>query len=959
MPKGNIEAIYRLSPLQEGLLFHTLYAPESGVYFEQYTCTLHGDLTIAAFERAWQEVVDRHTALRTLFTWEQRDKPLQIVRAKVTVPWEHQDWRGFSPEAQQERLLALLHTDRERGFTLDQAPLMRFTCVRLDQDTHQFIWSFHHLLLDGWSMRLVLKEVFRAYDNQRQRRMLSFRSVSAPERPRPRSYQEYIAWLQQQDRAGAEAFWRRELEGFTSPTRLTVERGTPSMGHGDAQQESDLPAATTTALQSMARTHQLTLNTLIQGAWALLLSRYSGEDDVVFGATVSGRSASLTGIEDMVGLFINTLPVRVRMASHDAIVPWLSAIQTRQIEMRQYEHSALVDIQKWSDVPPGQQLFESIVVFENHPLDAAPGEDGSLQLRQATYVERSHYPLALLVVPGARLQLMLIYDSGHFDAAIISRMLGHLQALLEGMATHPDWRLADVPLLTDTERQQMLVAWNDTHADYPRELCMHHLLAQQARRTPNAIAVIGSGAQLTYEALHRRANRLAHYLQTRGVGPEVYVGICLERGIDMIVALVAVLKAGGAYVPIDPTSPAERLAFILEQTQAPVLLTSTSTVDHQGVSLGHDALAIVDLDADWERIAREPDTDPNCEATPQHLAYIIYTSGSTGQPKGVQVTHQNLVHSTSARMHYYPEPPTSFLLLSSFAFDSSVAGIFWTLCQGGALVLPPPQIEQDMEQLGALIAEHRITHMLSLPSLYQLLLEHAVPSTLQSLHTVMVAGEACPQYVALQHQQRLPNTILYNEYGPTEATVWCTVYAIPIQGGGAQIPIGRPIANTRVYLLDAQGQPVPVGVPGEIYVGGEGLARGYLHSPELTAERFVRPTCAHISDTRLYRTGDLGRYLPDGTIEFLGRIDHQIKIRGYRVEPEEIEAVLDQHPAVRESIVVATDNAGDDASTSNQTDTAALTALLATLDATTADDLLSAIEGLSEDAVETLLAHGV
>ncbi|MEE8304638.1 MAG: amino acid adenylation domain-containing protein, partial [Candidatus Tectomicrobia bacterium] len=532
------------------------------------------------------------------------------------------------------------------------------------------------------------------------------------------------------------------------------------------------------------------------------------------------------------------------------------------------------------------------------------------------------------------------------------------RTLLAGMATNHAQRIADVPLLTEEERHLILVEWNDTQVDYPRDWCIHHLFDHQTEQTPNSIAVAFLEEKLTYAELNRRANQLAHYLQSLGVGPEVCVGVCMERSIDMIVGIFAVLKAGGAYVPIDPNYPEERLSVILENTQAPVLLTLQSSLDTRHALLVNHPCQAVCLDTAWERIAGEPETNPVSEVTPQNLAYAIYTSGSTGQPKGVQVTHQNLVHSTYARLHYYPEPPTRFLLLSSFAFDSSVAGIFWTLCQGGALILPQERLEQDIEQLGSLIAEHRISHMLTLPSLYNLLLEHVAPHKLQSLQIVMVAGEACPKEAVLRHHMLMPNTTLYNEYGPTEGTVWCTAYQIPTNVAGSQIPIGRPIANMRVYLLDAHGQPVPIGVPGELYIGGDGLARGYLHRPDLTDERFVRPAFSDVG-TRLYRTGDLARYLPDGNIEFLGRIDHQIKIRGYRVELEEIEAVLAQHPAVRETVVVAREEARIPAGRTNHEETEALAGQLSAMDEKTADDLLAAIERLSAEAVEIFLAHGV
>lgn len=946
MRKDNIEAIYPLSSTQEGILFHTLYSPKTGLYFEQFTSELAGELDITAFESSWRQVVARHSALRTLFTWEKRSKPLQIVREKVELAWEHLDWREFSAEVQRERLAALLETDKERGFKLDQAPLMRFALIQLEQHSYQFVWSFHHLLLDGWSMRLVLKEVFAIYE--------ALCSAQVPELKYPRPYKDYITWLQQQDLSKAEFFFTQELKGFTEPTCLPVERDMGNREEGYRQEQIALSEATTTALQRIARTHNLTLNTVVEGAWALLLNRYSCEEDIVFGATVTCRPASLNGIEDAVGLFINTLPVRVQVKSNDLMLPWLQALQAKQVEMREYEYSPLVQINKWSEVPSGQPLFESIIVFENHPLDVALIEEASLKLRNAQYLERSNYPLAVVVVPEEQLQLIIIYDNTRFERVTISRMLGHLRTLLEGMASNLDREISALPLLTEEERNLILVDWNETKEEYPNHLCIHQVIEQQMEKEPNAKAVVFGGEELTYRELNSRANRLAHLLQSLGVCPDICVGLCVERTIEMIVGILAILKAGGAYVPIDPTYPQDRLAFMLENTQASVLLTTKEIVDKHVISIDSNPCKIAYLDTDSEQIAANPETNPESQVAPQNLAYVIYTSGSTGKPKGVEISHQNLVHSTYARMHYYPKPVNRFLLLSSFAFDSSVAGIFWTLCQGGTLILPPQRIEQDMSQLGDLIAQRGISHMLCLPSLYNLLLEHVDTSHLQSLQSVIVAGEACPMEVVQRHYSFIPECKFYNEYGPTEGTVWSTVYEALATEFGSHVPIGRPIANMQVFLLDTNGQPVPVGVPGELYIGGAGLARGYCNRHELTDEFFLHSSINDLTNVRLYKTGDMARYLPDGNIVFLGRKDHQVKIRGYRVELEEIEGALKQYPGVHEAVVVARDDNGR----ANHEEEKVLAEQLSALDKKIANELLMNIEELSEEAAEMLLAHG-
>ena len=967
MKMENVEDIYPLSPTQEGLLFHTLNAPRSGVYFNQYHCLLCGNLNRAAFKQAWQAVVDRHTILRTAFVWEGLDEALQVVRQRVEIPWEHQDWGGLSPVDQQTRLETFLRTDRGRGFELGGAPLMRLALIQLGQDLHQFIWSFHHLLLDGWSMRLALNEVFALYEAFCRGEKLHLKAT--------RPYRDYIAWLQGQNLPEAETFWKQRLKGLTAPTDLKVESGkwkveddddSPAALRGSYdEQQTELPETTTAALGSMARGHRLTLNTLVQGAWTLLLHRYSGENDVVFGATVSGRPADLAGVEDMVGLFINTLPVRVQVSPEASLLPWLKALQTQQVEISQYEASPLVEVQGWSEVPRGQPLFESILVFENHPVDVASPASGGLEIRDARYIEQSNYPLAVLVVPGERLQLIIIYDSTRFQAATIARMLGHLGTLLEGIAATPEGRLSDsgetedaalcnIPLLTQGERDRLLVEWNQTQADYPKDVSIHRFFEAQAGETPNGSAVVFEGTQLTYRELNIRANQLAHRLRSLGVGPGSLVGICMERSLEMIVGMLGTLKAGGAYVPLDPTYPQERLAFMLEDTQAPVLLTQQKLADQLPKHRAH----LCCVDTDWRDIAHESDENPASQASSDELAYVIYTSGSTGKPKGVMVTHRNLVHSTSARIIYYPEPVASFLLLSSFAFDSSVAGIFWTLCHGGTLVLPQQGLEQDVGQLATLIDKNQVSHTLCLPSLYRLLLTYVERRQLASLRTVIVAGEACPTDLIEHHNEVLPQTDLYNEYGITEVSVWSTVYKMPPQVVGTHIPIGRPIANTQIYLLDAYLQPVPIGVPGEMYIGGDGLTPGYLNRPDLTAEKFIRHPFSSNPEASLYKTGDLARYLPDGNIEFLGRIDQQVKIRGYRIELEEIEEALKQHPALRDAAVIARDERGEIDDSMNLEDTEGLMTQMLSLGEADADGLLAEIERLSEDEVDAILAYG-
>ena len=901
-----VEDSYQLSPMQQGMLFHSLYAPQSGVDIEQMICDLHENLDVPSFEDAWQQVVERHTILRTSLSWEGLDKPLQKVHRHIKLPVEQQDWRDLSTEQQESRLEKFLQSDRQRGFNLAKAPLMRLSLFRLAEGDYQLIWTFHHSLLDGRSFPLVLKEVFAFYEAKRQGQNLWL------EQPRP--YRDYIKWLQQQNLSQAEAFWRQILKGFTAPTPLVVappSRGVPSLTEAHGREKIQLSEAATTALSSFAQEHDLTLNTLVQGAWSLLLSRYSGEEDVVFGATRAGRRSTLEGADSMIGNFINTLPVRVGVSPEMSVLPWLKQLRAEQIAVRKYERTPLLAIQGWSDVPQGTPLFESILVFENYLLNSIlRAQGGGWEKREFRYMGQTNYPLTVIAYSGTGLILEISYDRHHFNNRTITRMLGHFKSLLEGMVADPKQRLSELPLLTDRERNQLLIDWNQTAADYPREKCVHQLFEEQVKRTPDAVAVVYEEKQLTYSELDRKANQLARYLQKLGVGPAVLVGICVERSLEMVVGLLGILKAGGAYVPLDPVYPPERLSFLLEDSRAPVLLTQERFRESLPV---HEA-QVVCLDADWEKVAREGIENLTGRATAEDLAYVIYTSGSTGRPKGVMIEHRSLVnHLCWVNECLLNDEVDSLPLVTGLFFDASLKQLFAPLLRGSKVwALPVELLTQPAAFLQALGTQAKVG-INCIPSLWKTLLDaicsgQALIPT-ENLACIYIGGEQLSEELVNRTLGALPHIQIWNLYGPTEATVNASVARIV---SASDVTIGRPIANTQIYILDSHLQPVPIGVAGELCIGGDGLARGYLDRPELTKEKFIPNPFSDYPTARLYRTGDLGRYLEDGKIEFLGRIDHQIKIRGYRVELGEVETVLTEHRSVREAVVVAReDEPGD------------------------------------------------
>ena len=896
----NIESIYPLSPMQEGMLFHSLYAPESGVYFEQLVYTISGNLNISAFKQAWQRVVDRHAALRTLFIWENLKKPLQIVQKQVNLPWPEYNWQLLSSTEQEKQLENLLTAEQKQGFKLDQAPLMRFILIQINEDTFQFIWNSNHLLIDGWSTPIVLKEAFAFYE------VLDKREDVFLEPARP--YEDYIDWLQKQDLSQAEAFWRQTLKGFTAPTPLVLDQARKNIAHQHGTYDEyhfQLSAKVTSALQSLPRQQHFTLSTLVQGAWALLLSRYSGETDVVFGATVSGRPPALSGAESMVGMFINTLPVRVQLSGESGLLPLLRQLQTQQVEREQYSYSPLVKIQEWSEVPRGGSLFESILVFENYPVDTFLQNlvlgDNSLKILNRRSIERTNYPLTIAVMPGKNLSVKTCYNTDLFSRDAIIRLAGHFQTLLEGIVADPEQRVLELPLLTETERHQIVVEWNDTASEYPRDRCIHELFETQAERTPDAIAVAGNGRQLSYADLNRRANQLAHYLKGEGVGPEVFVGVYMERSPEMVVGLLGILKSGGAYVPLDPAHPGARVAFMMKEAGMGILLTQGDLVD----TLPAEGMRVISLERDWPKIAQEGTENPINRAAVDHLAYLIYTSGSTGRPKGIQVEHGSLLNLVFWHQRAFGVSAWDRATqVATPAFDASVWELWPYLTAGASIHIPDDETRGSAEGLRDWLVTEGLTISFLPTPLAEMMLSLEWPSEVP-LRTLLTGGDKL-------HQRPGPGLPfdLVNNYGPTENTVVTTSGVVaPVDGFQGVPSIGRPIANVQTYVLDRYLKPVPIGVAGELHIGGDGLARGYLNRPDLTLEAFISNPFSNDPGARLYKTGDLARYLPDGNIEFIGRIDHQVKIRGFRIELGEIEVVLNEHPEVQESVVLTREDA--------------------------------------------------
>ncbi len=890
----NIQDIYPLSPMQQGMLFHSLYSPESGVYLEQLSCILQGQLNIPAFQQAWQHVVDRHDILRTAFFWDKTEQPLQVVYRQVTLPLAQLDWQDKTTDVQQQQWQQLVQSIRQQGLDLNQSPLMHLVLVKLSNDCYRLLWSHHHLLMDGWSLPLLLQEVLISYQALDLNQTINL--------SRSHGYGRYIQWLANQDMDKAKQFWQSYLQGFVTPTPCFIDTLPKEEPSSETQQHVALSPEHSQALEQRVRQHKITLNGLVQAVWALVLSRYSGEDDVVFGSVVAGRPPELTGVESMIGLFINTLPIRFRLDIQQSLLSVIQKQQQQQAEMRQYEYTPLAQIQQWSSIESGQALFESVLVFENYPVEAAlTQQQSNLSISEVESKETTNFPLTLQVSPGKQLILELKYQAKRFAKAPILRLLGHLEQVLIQVIDKITQPMSQLSLLTKAEFQQITMDWNQTQIHYEQPECLQQLFEQQLIKTPEAIALRFEDHCLSYRQLEEQANQLAHHLQKLGIQANDKVGVFTLRSIEMVVALYAILKAGAAYLPLDPDYPADRLEYMLDDAKVAIVLTHQLALNKLPNYPGE--LLILDDDSYLQQQDDYPVTRPELRSTHKDLAYVIYTSGSTGKPKGTLVSHKAIINRLLWMQQTYQLTASDKVLQKTpYSFDVSVWEFFWPLFTGASLVIAKPEGHKDPDYLNQIIQTEQITTLHFVPSMLSLFLQATTTAQSTSLKYVICSGEALPLEYQHRFFQVLPQVELHNLYGPTEAAVDVTWWQCRADNPYNSVPIGKPIANTRCYILDVAGHPVPIGVPGELLLGGVQLAEGYLNRPELTAEKFI----AHpwLEGERLYRTGDLTRYLPDGNIEYIGRIDFQVKLRGLRIELGEIETVLNQLDGIKETAVI-------------------------------------------------------
>ena len=905
---GEVQNVYPLTPMQKGMLFHNLLESGKGSYFEQASFDLQGDLDFEVFKQSLEQLFQKYDVLRTNFYTGWKDTPLQVVYKKKRVDVQAADLRELNKQQREGYIESYRRQDKARGFDLMHDVLMRISVFRIEDRLYRLIWSFHHILMDGWCLSLFTNEVFNQYLALKERRDTEPTST-AP-------YSQYIEWLEQQDHEEAKQYWQQYLQGYEGDIHLPLtkaQEGPLEYVYGNVVCQLDKEE--TRQLQQIANRNQVTLHTLIQTLWGILLQKYNRVQDVVFGSVVSGRPADIPGVEQMIGLFINTIPVRICCDEEISFVDAIKIAQEKALSAQPFDSYPLYEIQ--AQTVQKQNLMDHIMVFENYPIgqeiqQAGNDKASGLQVINFHMEEHSHYDFSLLVIPHEKLTVHFSFNHNVYVQAEVERIKGHFEQLVRQITTNPKVRVQDLELITRQEKEQMLEGFRAAQIQYPHEKTIHQLFEEQTVQTPDRTAIVFEGEQLTYGELNKRANRLARKLQREGVQAGQIVGIMVERSLEMIVGILGILKAGAAYLPLDPGYPLERIQYILDDSGIRLLLVQGSLYDKEILFSGK----WIDVEVTQ---ASDGNDDANLEL-PSHssqLAYAIYTSGTTGKPKGTLIEHRQVVHLIEGlRVNIYSAYDSALhvALLAPFYFDASVQQIFASLLLGHTLFIVPREVVSDGAALCHYYRKHRIEVTDGTPSHLKLLIAaNKTANNMQdlSLRHLLIGGEALQKTTVSKLLQLFaahsPEPLITNVYGPTETCVDAALFTIApssadLNGDPAYVPIGKPLGNNRIYILDSHRRLLPVGVEGELYIAGDGVGRGYLNLPELTNEKFTDDP--FVPTGKMYRTGDLARWLPDGNIEYVGRIDHQVKILGFRIELGEIESAMLSIPAIQEAAVV-------------------------------------------------------
>ncbi|MED1944045.1 MULTISPECIES: tyrocidine non-ribosomal peptide synthetase TycB [Brevibacillus] len=897
--KEQVQDMYLLTPMQEGMLFHALLDEEHNSHLVQMSISIQGDLDVGLFTNSLHVLVERYDVFRTLFLYEKLKQPLQVVLKERPIPILFCDLTAYDEQEKQQRYTQYKRNDQEKTFHLAKDSLMRVAIFQMSESEYQIIWSFHHILMDGWCFSIIFDDLLSVYLSLKNGTPISLDPVQP--------YSQFIRWLEKQDKEASLAYWRDYLEQFEQQTSLPRFGKSSSNAFLPAQYRFALDRNLTQQLSAIASQNQVTLPTVIQSLWGILLQSYNGTNDVLFGSVVSGRPTEIVGIDKMVGLFINTIPFRIQAKNDQTFVDLIKDVHQRTLQSQPYEHVPLYDIQNNSVLK--QDLIDHLMVIENYPLVEALQKKAATQqvgfaISEVEMFEPTNYDMTVMVMPKEEISMRFDYNAAAFDEAFIQKMAGHLKQIAACVANNPKVTLQQVTLLTETEKQQLMARNLDTSAAYPTKT-MHELFMEQVERTPEQVAVVFGEQHLTYRELDEKSNQLARFLRGKGIAADSLVGTMMDRSIEMIVGILGVLKAGGAFVPIDPELPEERIAYMLEHSGIQVVVTQQHLLEKVSASTEK-----IDINAPviWD----ESSAPVEMINHPDDLFYIIYTSGTTGKPKGVMLEHKNmanLMHFTFAKTNI--DFHEKVLQYTTCSFDVCYQEIFSTLLSGGQLYLITNEMRRHVEKLFAFIQEKQIS-ILSLPVSFLKFIfneKDYAQSFPRCVKHIITAGEQLVVTHELQKYLRNHHVFLHNHYGPSETHVVTTYTMDPSMDIPELPPIGKPISNTGIYILDEKLQMKPEGIVGELYISGANVGRGYLHNPELTAEKFLENP--YQSGERMYRTGDLARWMPDGNIEFLGRIDHQVKIRGHRIELGEIESHLLNHDSIKEAVVIdRTDETG-------------------------------------------------
>ncbi len=893
-------SVYKLSPVQEGMLFHSLFDEGSNAYIEQLAVDFQSGVEVSILKSAWEYVINAHTILRSAFFHEELNIPVQCVYDKVDLPFTELDYSELSESECEEKLTSFLAADRALGFSFDQAPLLRITLIKINETSYKMIFTNHHILLDGWSMSIIFEEFLEAY------KALSAKTTLPPKKEDV--YQDYIKYIAGKDIYEEQEFWRTYTENIESPCMLpfakeNVSRNKASGEFGESLLSLD--AGLVEKLSNYAQQYRLTVNTIVQGVWSLLLSKYTANNSVTYGVTVSGRPSDLESLEQRAGLYINTIPLHTQIEEGVTIVDWLTDLQLNHTECREHQYSNLAEIQRVSAV--SGDLFDSVLVFENYPISEviSDGEHG-LAFDNVELKEHTNYVLTISVELGKGLDIEFSYNKSILEEQVVKNIVGHFKKALHQFVANPEGTLSDVTILTFKEEYQLLGVFNDTKVTYPKDKTILDIFKNQVETSPEAIAVVFEDKELTYEDLDKRSNQVAHYLVKEGVQPGSLVGICIEPSLEMIIGVLGILKSGGAYVPIDPNYPADRIHYIIEDSNAAVFVTNQ---ENESLVKDKKEVTIIALDRDQEQIEKEPVTATKVSIDPKQSVYVIYTSGSTGRPKGVVISHTSLLNMALCwQKEYKLDSATCLLQMASFSFDVFSGDLCRSLLFGGKMILCSSDTRLDIVGLYNLISKWNINILEVTPALATPLLDYIYENNLDFsfMNLLILGSDVCPVVDFKRLLSRFGTSMrIINSYGTTETTIdSCYFEAKDANSldGLVNVPIGKPLYNTSFYILDDAKAPVPVNVAGELYIGGAGLAKEYLNKPDLTESKFI----AHPfkEGELVYKTGDLARWLPDGNVEFIGRKDNQIKVRGYRIELGEIESVLASEESIKSCAVM-------------------------------------------------------